>query len=254
MQYARRSTHWPFGLLLLLLAVLIGCTRPATQSSAIDATPTPAAPARPAGDTPAAPSTPATTAMTPPAPTPSPNPSSPAPAPAKKAVATFASGCFWCTEAVLERLDGVLDVTSGYMGGHVDNPTYRAVCEGDTGHAECVQVTFDPARIRYEDLLEWFFRSHDPTTLNRQGADEGTQYRSAIFWHDEAQRDAAQQAIAKYQPQFASPIVTEVTAASRFWPAEQYHQDYFRLNPAQGYCRMVIKPKLQKLGIDDKPK
>jgi peptide-methionine (S)-S-oxide reductase len=172
-------------------------------------------------------------------------------------VATFASGCFWCTEAVLERLDGVLDVTSGYMGGHVDNPTYRAVCEGDTGHAECVQVTFDPARIRYEDLLEWFFRSHDPTTLNRQGADEGTQYRSAIFWHDEAQREAAQQAIAKYKPQFASPIVTEVTAASRFWPAEQYHQDYFRLNPEQGYCRMVIKPKLQKLqklGIDDKPK
>ena len=252
MPNARHSLPIPLGLLLLLLAVLIGCTRPAAQPAAVDATPTPAAPARPAGDTPAAPSTPATTAMTKPAPSPSPTPSSPAPA--KKAVATFASGCFWCTEAVLERLDGVLDVTSGYMGGHVDNPTYRAVCEGDTGHAECVQVTFDPSRIRYEDLLEWFFRSHDPTTLNRQGADEGSQYRSAIFWHDEAQRDAAQQAIAKYQPQFASPIVTEVTAASRFWPAEQYHQDYFRLNPAQGYCRMVIKPKLQKLGIDDKPK
>lgn len=248
MPNARHSLPIPLGLLLLLLAVLIGCTRPATQSSAIDAPFSP----HPADQPAAAPTSPVAPQMTPPAPTPSPTPS--ATTPAKKAVATFASGCFWCTEAVLERLDGVLDVTSGYMGGHVDNPTYRAVCEGDTGHAECVQVTFDPSRIRYEDLLEWFFRSHDPTTLNRQGADEGTQYRSAIFWHDEAQRDAAQQAIAKYQPQFASPIVTEVTAASRFWPAEQYHQDYFRLNPAQGYCRMVIKPKLQKLGIDDKPK
>lgn len=155
---------------------------------------------------------------------------------------------------MLERLDGVLDVTSGYMGGHVDNPSYRAVCNGDTGHAECVQVTFDPSRIRYEDLLEWFFRSHDPTTLNRQGADEGTQYRSAIFCHDEAQREAAQKAIAQYQPQFAAKIVTEISPASRFWPAEQYHQDYFRLNSGQGYCRMVIKPKLQKLGLEDKAK
>lgn len=254
MSYVRCPTPRPLALLLLLLAALIGCTRPAAQPAAVDATPTQAAPARPTGDAPPAPSNPASTAMTPPAPTPSPTPSSPANAPAKKAVATFASGCFWCTEAVLERLDGVLDVTSGYMGGHVDNPSYRQVCNGDTGHAECVQVTFDPSRIRYEDLLEWFFRSHDPTTLNRQGADEGTQYRSAIFWHDEAQRDAAQKAIAQYQPQFASPIVTEVTAASRFWPAEQYHQDYFRLNASQGYCRMVIKPKLQKLGIDDKAK
>jgi peptide-methionine (S)-S-oxide reductase len=251
MPTTRRFPHWLPGLLLLVLAGLTGCTRPATQSSAVDSPVSP----HPADQPPAAPSSPVAPPMTPPAPTPP--QSSPANAPATKVVATFASGCFWCTEAVLERLDGVLDVTSGYMGGHVDNPTYRAVCEGDTGHAECVQVTFDPARIRYEDLLEWFFRSHDPTTLNRQGADEGTQYRSAIFWHDEAQREAAQQAIAKYKPQFASPIVTEVTAASRFWPAEQYHQDYFRLNPEQGYCRMVIKPKLQKLqklGIDDKPK
>lgn len=247
---ARRSTHWLAGLLLLVLAGLIGCTRPAMQSAATDAKPAVETPATPA---PTPPSPAATTPMTPPAPTPSTTPAA-AKAPASKAVATFASGCFWCTEAVLERLDGVLDVTSGYMGGHVDNPTYRAVCEGDTGHAECVQVTFDPSRMRYEDLLEWFFRSHDPTTLNRQGADEGTQYRSAIFWHDEAQRDAAQQAIRKYQPQFASPIVTQVAAASRFWPAENYHQDYFRLNSGQGYCRMVIKPKLQKLGLEEKAK
>lgn len=174
--------------------------------------------------------------------------------PAERAIATFANGCFWCTEAVLEQLDGVLDVTSGYMGGTIDAPTYEQVCGGSTGHAECVQVTFDPARIRYEDLLEWFFRSHDPTTLNRQGADVGTQYRSAIFVHDDAQRQAAQQAIATFQPQFAAPIVTEVTPASRFWPAEGYHQDYFRRNTQQGYCRMVIRPKLQKLGLDAAPK
>lgn len=248
MPNVRRSSPFPLGLLPLLLAGLIGCTRPATQSSAIDSPSFP-----PTADQPAAAPPPLVTPqMTPPAPTPSPTPS--ANAPASKAVATFASGCFWCTEAVLERLDGVLDVTSGYMGGHVDNPSYRAVCNGDTGHAECVQVTFDPSRIRYEDLLEWFFRSHDPTTLNRQGADEGTQYRSAIFCHDEAQREAAQKAIAQYQPQFAAKIVTEVSPASRFWPAEQYHQDYFRLNSGQGYCRMVIKPKLQKLGLEDKAK
>jgi len=173
---------------------------------------------------------------------------------ANRAIATFANGCFWCTEAVLEQVDGVLDATSGYMGGAVDKPTYKQVCDGNTGHAECVQVTFDPARISYEALLEWFFRSHDPTTLNRQGADSGTQYRSAIFFHSDAQRDAARAAIVKYQPKFRAPIVTEVTPASRFWPAENYHQDYFRLNPQQGYCRMVIAPKLQKLGLDADPK
>lgn len=193
-----------------------------------------------------------------PAPAPTPLPA-PAPEttmpnrPAERAIATFANGCFWCTEAVLEQLDGVLDVTSGYMGGAVEAPTYEQVCGGATGHAECVQVTFDPARIRYEDLLAWFFRSHDPTTLNRQGADVGTQYRSAIFVHDDVQRQAALQAIATFQPQFADPIVTEVSPASRFWPAEGYHQDYFRRNTQQGYCRMVIRPKLLKLGLDAAP-
>jgi peptide-methionine (S)-S-oxide reductase len=152
---------------------------------------------------------------------------------------------------VLEEIPGVIDVRSGYTGGATPNPTYREVCEGDTGHAEAVEVTFDPAKVGYEALLEWFFRSHDPTSLNRQGADEGTQYRSAIFFHSDAQKAAALAAIKKFEPQFGKPIVTEVSAASRFWPAEAYHQDYFRRNPNQGYCRMVIAPKLKKLGLDD---
>lgn len=180
-------------------------------------------------------------------------PTPPAPTTATTELATLANGCFWCTEAVLERLDGVLDVFSGYMGGQVDSPTYDQVCSGTTGHAECVQVTFDPARIRYDALLEWFFKSHDPTTLNRQGADEGTQYRSAIFFHTPAQEQAALAAIKKAQPRFAAKIVTEVTAASRFYSAEAYHQDFFRNNPNQRYCRMVIEPKMQKL-FDDKAK
>jgi peptide-methionine (S)-S-oxide reductase len=171
--------------------------------------------------------------------------------PATTALATFANGCFWCTEAVLEQQPGVLDVVSGYMGGQIDNPTYKQVCDGDTGHAECVQVTFDPAKIRYEALLAWFFKSHDPTTLNRQGGDEGTQYRSAIFTHDDAQEQQARALVVKLQPQYRDPIVTEITPAVRFWPAEDYHQDYFRKNPAQSYCRMVIAPKLQKLGLRD---
>ncbi len=185
------------------------------------------------------------------------DPPSPSPAPARTTtsanpeVATLANGCFWCTEAVLEQVDGVIDVTAGYMGGTIDDPTYQQVCSGRTGHAECVQVTFDPARIDYDTLLDWFFRSHDPTTLNRQGADVGTQYRSAIFVHSDAQQAAAKAAIAKFQPSFASPIVTEVARASRFWPAEEYHQDYFRANPNAGYCRAVIAPKLEKLGLKD---
>ena len=177
----------------------------------------------------------------------------PAPVPASRQIATLANGCFWCTEAVLEQVDGVLDVQSGYMGGPIDNPSYQDVCSGHTGHAECVQVTFDPAKLSYSDLLDWFFRSHDPTTLNRQGADEGTQYRSAIFVHDAAQRAAALAAIEKAQPDFGAPIVTEVTDASRFWSAEQYHQDYYRANSRQGYCRMVIAPKLKKLGLQVEP-
>jgi len=175
----------------------------------------------------------------------------PSPPPAGLQVATFANGCFWCTEAVLEQLPGVLDVVSGYMGGDVTNPTYQQICTGETGHAECVRVTFDPAKVTFGTLLDWFFRSHDPTTLNRQGADVGTQYRSAIFFHDRDQHAQALAAIAKFQPRLAKPIVTEVSAASTFWPAEDYHQDYFRKHPNQGYCRAVIAPKLQKLGLED---
>ncbi|HEX6813867.1 MAG TPA: peptide-methionine (S)-S-oxide reductase MsrA [Planctomycetota bacterium] len=164
------------------------------------------------------------------------------------------NGCFWCSEAVLEKLDGVIDVVSGYAGGNVDSPTYEQVCSGRTGHAEVVQVTFDPSRISYAKLLEWFFKSHDPTTLNRQGADEGTQYRSVIFFHSAAQKAAANAAIAAAQPKHADQIVTEISPAARFWPAEDYHQDYFRKNPNQGYCRAMIAPKLKKLGLDAPPK
>jgi peptide-methionine (S)-S-oxide reductase len=169
-------------------------------------------------------------------------------------VATFGGGCFWCTEAVLEQLDGVIDVESGYTGGSIDNPSYEQVCGGNTGHAEVVQVTFDPSIISYEALLEWFFRSHDPTTLNRQGADVGTQYRSAIFWHSEAQQQTAQELIQKIAGNWSDPIVTEVSQAVTFWPAEKYHQDYFFNNQNQGYCSAVIKPKLKKLGLDSAPK
>jgi peptide-methionine (S)-S-oxide reductase len=167
-------------------------------------------------------------------------------------LATFGAGCFWCVEAVLEQLDGVLDVTSGYMGGHVENPTYKAVCTGETGHAEVVQVTFDPAVIPYDHLLAWFWKLHDPTTLNRQGADAGTQYRSAIFYHSEAQREAAEasKAAADASGEFVDPIVTEITAASTYYTGEEYHQDYYRLNRQQGYCRAVIAPKLEKLGLE----
>ncbi len=209
--------------------------------------------ARPdAADTPrAASKAPDLDADTPQMPDPHPNADSPAaPSPATEEVATFGGGCFWCTEAVLEQLDGVKAVTAGYMGGEVDDPTYKQVCAGTTGHAEVVQVTFDPAVISYEKLLEWFFRSHDPTTLNRQGYDVGTQYRSAVFFHDEAQHRTAVQLIEQIAPNWEDPIVTEVTKAVTFWPAEDYHQDYYRGNTSQGYCRAVILPKLKKLGLD----
>jgi len=175
-------------------------------------------------------------------------------APAAEETATFGAGCFWCVEAVLEQLDGVLDVSSGYMGGTVADPTYEQVCTGRTGHAEVVQVTFDPSVISYDTLLDWFWKLHDPTTLNRQGADEGTQYRSAIFVHSEAQRAAAERSKAAAQAHLADPIVTEITGASAYYPAEDYHQDYYRLNTRQGYCRAVIAPKLNKLGLDDHTK
>ena len=164
--------------------------------------------------------------------------------------ATFGAGCFWCVEAVFENLEGVRAVESGYMGGHVQDPTYRQVCEGTTGHAEVTQIYFDPKVISYDTLLDWLWRSHNPTTLNRQGADTGTQYRSAIFYHSEAQKAAAEASKEKAQAQFDDPIVTEITPASEFYVAEDYHQDYYRLNGRAPYCQMVIRPKLKKLGLE----
>lgn len=165
-------------------------------------------------------------------------------------VATFGAGCFWCVEAVFEQLDGVKSVESGYMGGDVENPTYREVSTGTTGHAEVTRILFDPKKISYETLLDWLWRSHDPTLLNRQGADVGTQYRSAIFYHSEEQRAVAKASKAAAQAMFKSEIVTEITPASTFYVAENYHQDYFRLNASAPYCQMVIRPKLEKLGLD----
>lgn len=163
-------------------------------------------------------------------------------------VATLGGGCFWCLEAVYDELQGVTDVVSGYAGGHVVEPTYRAVCAGLTGHAEVVQITFDPAIIAYEDILGVFFTIHDPTTLNRQGADVGTQYRSAIFWHTPAQEQAAHAVIDVLNQRnlWPQPIVTELTPFTAFYPAEDYHQEYFRNNPDQGYCQFVVAPKVAK--------
>ena len=165
-------------------------------------------------------------------------------------IATFGAGCFWCVEAVFEQLDGVHAVESGYMGGEVDDPTYREICSGTTGHAEITQIHYDPEIVSYETLLDWLWRSHDPTTLNRQGADIGTQYRSAIFYHNEAQRKAAEASKVTAQKNFTSPIVTEITAATTYYPAEDYHQDYYRLNPNAPYCQIVIRPKLEKLALE----
>ena len=163
--------------------------------------------------------------------------------------ATFGAGCYWCTEAVLEQLDGVLDVKSGFMGGKVADPTYEQVCSGTTGHAEVVQVTFDPARISYDTLLEWFWKLHDPTTLNRQGNDSGTQYRSVIFYHSDEQKKAAEASRVAHSKDFDRPIVTEIVAAAPFYEAEDYHQDYYRGNKGQPYCQFVIRPKLEHLGL-----
>jgi len=165
-----------------------------------------------------------------------------------KEVATLAGGCFWCLEAVFQGLKGVERVVSGYAGGSVPNPSYEAVCTGGTGHAEVVQVTFDSGLLGYRDLLDVFFAIHDPTTLNRQGADVGTQYRSAIYYHSPEQERTARAAIAEVEREgiFDAPIVTEVAPFTVFYPAEEYHQDYFRRNPGQGYCRAVIAPKVAK--------
>ena len=166
----------------------------------------------------------------------------------RKDVATLAGGCFWCLEAVFDDLEGVEDVVSGYAGGSVPNPTYKHVCTGETGHAEVVQVTFNPDVISYRDLLRVFFTIHDPTTLNRQGADVGTQYRSAIFTHNETQEKVAEEVIVELNDAgiWDDPIVTEVVPLEAFYPAEDYHQEYFRRNPNQGYCRVVIAPKVAK--------
>ncbi len=164
-------------------------------------------------------------------------------------LATFGGGCFWCTEAAFEQLRGVLSFQPGYMGGHDPSPSYEAVCRGTTGHAEVVQLAYDPALIDFDTLLAAFFAVHDPTTANRQGHDVGTQYRSAIFYHDEAQRDAANRLIARLNADgvWSAPIVTEVVPATRFFVAEEYHHQYFRRNPFQGYCMAVVAPKAQKL-------
>jgi peptide-methionine (S)-S-oxide reductase len=161
--------------------------------------------------------------------------------------AVLASGCFWCTEAVYEHVPGVKRVVSGYTGGHVPNPTYKQVCDGTTGHAEATRIEFDPSVVSYARLLEIFFESHDPTTLNRQGADEGTQYRSAIFYANEQQKAAAEAAKQAAQKDFDDPIVTEIAPLGKFYDAEDYHQDYFKNNPNAGYCSFVIKPKVKKL-------
>ena len=165
------------------------------------------------------------------------------------AKATFAGGCFWCTEAVYAELKGVKSVTSGYIGGRVPNPTYKDVCTGLTGHAEAIEIEYDPRVVSFEKLLEVFFATHDPTTLNRQGADVGTQYRSGVFYHDDEQKRIAEQVIAKLEAAkvFPAKIVTEVTKASTFYPAEGYHQDYFAKNPADRYCNAVAAPKVEKV-------
>jgi peptide-methionine (S)-S-oxide reductase len=163
--------------------------------------------------------------------------------------ATFGSGCFWCTEAVFQRLKGVKSIVSGYSGGGVKDPTYEQICTGTTGHAEVIQVTFDPRVVTFPELLEVFWRSHDPTTRNRQGNDVGPQYRSAIFYHSERQKQLAERYKQKIDAAhvFGSPVVTEVVPFELFYPAEQYHQNYYNDNPRQGYCRVVIQPKVEKL-------
>ncbi|HMV09811.1 MAG TPA: peptide-methionine (S)-S-oxide reductase MsrA [Cyclobacteriaceae bacterium] len=162
--------------------------------------------------------------------------------------ATFGNGCFWCTEAIFQRLNGVEKVVSGYSGGKVKNPTYKEVCSGLTGHAEVIQITYDPKKISFDELLEVFWKTHDPTTLNRQGADEGTQYRSAVFYHNDDQKRLAEEYKKKLDASgaFDNPIVTEITPFTAFYPAEDYHQNYFNLNGTQPYCSFVIQPKVEK--------
>ncbi len=170
------------------------------------------------------------------------------PTPAETDTITLGAGCFWCIEAVFLELKGVVSVTSGYMGGQTKNPTYKDICTGNTGHAEVARIVYDPAAISLDEILEVFWMTHDPTTLNRQGADVGTQYRSAVFYANEDQRSLAERYKAELDKSgaFPAPIVTEITPASVFYEAEDYHQNYYALNGEQGYCRMVIRPKLEK--------
>lgn len=167
----------------------------------------------------------------------------------KTGIATLGGGCFWCLEAVFERVDGVVAVTSGYAGGTVSDPSYEEVCEEKTGHAEVVRIEFDTGRISYEDILDLFWKAHDPTTPNRQQADVGTQYRSIILYHNEEQKTAAEESMRRAEALYENPIVTEILPYDRFFPAEGYHQDYFEKNRNAGYCRIVIQPKLKKLGL-----
>lgn len=162
----------------------------------------------------------------------------------KKAV--FGGGCFWCTEAIFPQLKGVKKVTPGYAGGETENPNYESVCSGNTGHAEVIEIEFDPNIISYKELLEIFFNTHDPTTLNRQGNDAGTQYRSIILYSSEKQKREAEDLISKIGPEFKNPIVTEVKKLDKFYPAEEYHREYFKKNPDKAYCQFVISPKVKK--------
>ena len=166
----------------------------------------------------------------------------------KEAVATLAGGCFWCTEAVFERMEGVNDVVSGYIGGRIPNPSYEQVLTKRSGHAEAVEIYYDPSVVSYEELLEVFFKTHDPTSLNQQGADKGPQYRSSIFYHDDQQKQIAEDFIKKLDRSdyFQRPIVTKLERATTFYPAEEYHQDYFRRNPNAGYCQAVVRAKVEK--------
>ncbi|MEP2026244.1 MAG: peptide-methionine (S)-S-oxide reductase MsrA [Reichenbachiella sp.] len=166
----------------------------------------------------------------------------------KMEIATFGNGCFWCTEAIFQELKGVSKAVSGYMGGEVKNPTYKEVCSGTTGHAEVLQITYDPSVISFDELLEVFWKTHDPTTLNRQGNDVGTQYRSAVFYHNDEQKKLSTEYKKKLDASgaWSDPIVTEITEASTFYAAEDYHQEYFNLNGSQPYCNFVIRPKVEK--------
>ena len=215
-------TH-PYSLIIaacLLLTSLAGCQAPVSHNADVPAPdPTPQ-------------STETTTEGTP-----------------KMEIATFGGGCFWCTEAIFQQLKGVKSVKSGYMGGHVDNPTYEQVCGKKTGHVEVIQIEFDPSVIRFEDLLHVHWKTHDPTTMDRQGNDRGPQYRSAVFYHDDVQKEKSTSYKKKLNEQkvFDDPVVTVIEPAAKFWVAEDYHQNYFASNPSNGYCQMMIPSKLKKL-------